>query len=89
MALIKGAVIKLTGTVVDELIRVGYQNDEIMTPPSVKVPEFVVLYVNPDNAHYGIAINRDIFKPEMLNMSTGEFYTMEYAFSFEERETIK
>lgn len=83
MALIKGAVIKLTGTVVDELIRVGYQNDEIMTPPNVKVPEFVVLYVNPDNDHFGIAINRYIFKPEMLELPAREIWVMDYAFSFE------
>ena len=89
MALIKGAVIKLTGTVVDELIRVGYQNDAIMTPPSVKVPEFVVLYVNPDNDHYGIAINREIFKPEMLELSSREIYLLNYAFSVEEKEVVK
>ncbi|CAD5240265.1 hypothetical protein IBKLEAMG_00162 [Klebsiella phage vB_KppS-Storm] len=89
MALIKGAVIKLTGTVVDELIRVGYQNDAIMTPPSVKVPEFVVLYVNPDNDHYGIAINREIFKPEMLELPAREIYLLNYAFSVEEKEVVK
>ena len=89
MALIKGAVIKLTGTVVDELIRVGYQNDEIMTPPSVKVPEFVVLYVNPDNDHFGIAINRDILRPEMLELPAREIWVMDYAFRFEEKEVIK
>ena len=89
MALIKGAVIKLTGTVVDELIRVGYQNDEIMTPSSVKVPEFVVLYVNPDNDHFGIAINRDIFRPEMLELPAREIWVMDYAFSFEEKEIVK
>lgn len=89
MALIKGAVIKLTGTVIDELIRVGYQNDEIMTPPSVKVPEFIVLYVNPDNDKFGIAINRELFKPEMLEADPRKVALMEYAFSFEEKEVVE
>lgn len=89
MALIKGAVIKLTGTVVDELIRVGYQDNKIMTPPSVKVPEYIVLWVNPDADTYGMAINREVFKPEMLELPAREIYLLNYAFSVEEKETVK
>lgn len=89
MALIKGAVIKLTGAVVDELIRVGYHDNKVMTPASAKVPEYIVLWVNPDNDHYGIAINREVFKPEMLEVSSSEIWEMCYAFSFEEEETVK
>ncbi|WJE88458.1 hypothetical protein [Klebsiella phage Kpn02] len=89
MALIKGDVIKLTGTVVDELIRTGYQDNKVMTPPSVKVPEYIVLWVNPDADTYGMAINREVFKPEMLELSSREIWVMDYAFSFEEKEVIK
>lgn len=89
MALIKGAVIKLTGTVVDELIQTGYQDNKVMTPPSVKVPEYIVLWVNPDADTYGMAINREVFKPEMLELPAREIWVMEYAFSFEEKEIVK
>lgn len=89
MALIKGAVIKLTRTVVDELIQTGYQDNKVMTPPSVKVPEYIVLWVNPDADTYGMAINRDIFRPEMLDLSPREIFRLNYAFSVEERETVK
>ena len=89
MALIRGSVIKLTGTVVDELIQTGYQDAAVMTPPSVKVPEYIVLWVNPDADTLGMAINREVFKPEMLELSSREIYLLNYAFSVEEKEVVK
>lgn len=89
MALIRGSVIKLTGTVIDELIETGYQDAAVMTPPSVKVPEYIVLWVNPDADTFGMAINREVFKPEMLELSSREIYLLNYAFSVEEKEVVK
>lgn len=60
-----GNIVTVTDETLERLIECEYLDETVMTPASIKKPEWVIIGKDSDGDH--MAINRDVFTPDLLH----------------------